>query len=115
MNVNELGGKRLAPAGYVRVKIRNRAILVKTLIDSGNLADDIISEDLSEALGLKLKEVTGVIGTAAAGGSLKIVGRAGPITIYLEGITYPCVIRPYVLRGMNHAMNLGNKFLREIR
>lgn len=39
--------------GYVRVKMGHRAILVKTLIDSGNLYGNLISEELARRLKLK--------------------------------------------------------------
>ena len=42
------------PLAYVRGKIKSKMILVKVLIDSGNLCADLISEKLAKDLKLKI-------------------------------------------------------------
>ena len=58
----------------IRNKIHSRNILVKALVDSGNLCADLISEELATTLKLKLKPTIKEVGTAAASGSIKIIG-----------------------------------------
>ena len=45
------------PAGYVRAKIGHKALLVKCLIDSGNLFGNLISENLAKTLRVRYKGV----------------------------------------------------------
>ena len=103
---------RTPSIGYVRVKIRQRPLLTKAIIDSGNLYGDIISEQLAKDLGLKIKICPANVGTAAAGGSVKVIGKVQPIDIYIEGIKHPITIRPSVVTNLAHHMNLGQDFLR---
>ena len=105
-------GGRPPSIGYVRVKIRKRLLLTKAIIDSGNLYGDIISEQLAKDMGLKIRSSPASVGTAAAGGSVKVLGRVQPIDIYIEGIKHPITIRPSVVRDLAHHMNLGQDFLR---
>ena len=100
------------PVGFVRTKIHSRNILVKALIDSGNLCADLISEELSNTLKLKIKPTTKEVGTAAASGSIKIVGRAPKLRIFIENIKKTIIVKPYVVRDLAHPMNLGQSFLR---
>lgn len=86
---------------------------MKTLIDSGNLCSDLISESLAKLLNLKIdsKEAK-VVGTANSKSKVEILGRCKPIVLYLEGLKYPVVIKPMVVRDLAHPINLGNHFLR---
>ena len=52
------------------------------------------------------------MGTAATGGSVKVIGKVQPIDIYIEGIKHPITIRPSVVTNLAHHMNLGQDFLR---
>ena len=103
-----------APAvGYVRTKLKNRPILIKTIIDSGNLCGDLISEDLAKQLNLKITGNTSSVGTAASGGSVTLLGKTPPLHFYIEGIKHAITIKPSVVRNLAHHMNLGQAFLRE--
>ena len=88
-------------------------VLVKILIDSGNLCNDLISEDLAKTLNLKIdKSVQRNVGTACSNGKVRMVGRTKPIVLYLEGLKYPVIINPWVIKDLAHPINLGEKFLR---
>ena len=101
------------PLAYVRGKIKSKLVLVKILIDSGNLCNDLISEKLAKCLNLKIdKSIQRNVGTACSNGKVQMVGRTQPICIYLEGLKYPVIIEPWVIRDLAHPVNLGEKFLR---
>ena len=100
------------PAGYVRAKIGHRAILVKCLIDSGNLFGNLISEEFAKTLRVKYKGVEKTVGTAANDGALTILGKAvSPIRLYLEDVKQAVSIQPYVVGRLSHPVNLGQQFL----
>jgi len=100
------------PVGFIRAKIFGRAILVKSLIDSGNLFADLISEKLAKMLKLKITGTERKVGTAAANGSVTVTGKAKAFYLYLEGISKPVRVEPYVVRELAHPLNLGQAFLR---
>ena len=88
-------------------------ILVKVLIDSGNLCSDLISEKLAKDLNLKIdKSVQRNVGTACSNGKVKMIGTVKPMAVYLEGLKYPVIINPWVIKDLAHPINLGEKFLR---
>ena len=101
------------PLGYVRVKIFNRSILAKALVDSGNLFADLISEELAKLLRLKIYGQPRTVGTAANAGTVTVLGRTKPFYLFLEGINQPVQIRPYVVQDLAHPINLGQAFLRD--
>jgi hypothetical protein len=43
----------LSNSAYVRIKIRNKPIVAKMLIDSGNLVNDLISEEFARIMRVK--------------------------------------------------------------
>jgi hypothetical protein len=100
------------PVGFIRAKVFGRAVLVKTLIDSGNLFADLISEQLAKMLKLKITGSERKVGTAAANGSVTVIGKAKAFHLYLEGISKPVKVEPYVVRELAHPLNLGQAFLR---
>ena len=102
-----------APLGYVRIKIFGRDILVKALVDSGNLYADLISDQLAKKLGLPYIKMNRDVGTASANGSLKIIGKIPRLKIFIEGIKKVLILSPYVVQGLAHQINLGQAFLRE--
>jgi len=81
------------------------------LIDSGNLVNDLISADFAEKLKIKCRPVRKKIGTAAKGGSVQIIGRSPPIKIFIENISKPVIIEPYVVKDLAHPINVGRDFL----
>ena len=73
---------------------------------------DIMSEKLAKTLKVKIKPMTKSVGTASTKGSVTILGKARPFKIYLENISEPMTIAPYVVRDLAHPMNLSQEFLR---
>ena len=100
------------PVGYIRSKVQNRSIILRTLIDSGNLFADLISEKLAKVLKLPILGQSKEVGTASAKGKVMVLGRTKPFQIYLEGIKDSVRVHPYVVRDLAHPINLGQSFLR---
>lgn len=100
------------PVGYIRSKIYNRSILNRTLIDSGNLFGDLISEEFSKLLKLPIIGKERTVGTAASHGKVTILGKTRSFKLYLEGITEAVTVHPYVVKDLAHPVNLGQGFLR---
>ena len=100
------------PGGYCRAKIYNRSILVKTLIDSGNLFGDLISEQFAKTLKLEVFGNSHQVGTASKNGKVTVLGKTRPFFLFLEGSNSPVQITPYVVRDLAHPVNLGQDFLR---
>ena len=98
--------------GYIRTKIHSRNILVKALIDSGNLYSDLISEELAKKLNLKIIPSSKTVGTAASSGSIQIVGRIPHMKVFLENIKRTIIVKPFVVRDLAHPLNLGQACLR---
>ena len=114
LKTNQLGATIGRPVGYVRTKIFNRNILNKTLIDGGNLFGDLMSEEFAKLLKLQISGREKTVGTAAADGTVTILGKVTkPFKLYLEGISTPVTIQPYVVKNLAHPINLGERFLRE--
>ena len=100
--------------GYLRIKIYNQSLIVAGLIDSGNISNEtLISESLCKTLKLKITPKLEKLGTAAGGHSVTTLGRTQPISILLEGLHRPFEIKPLVVKGLSHNINLGTSFLAE--
>ena len=97
---------------FTRAKIKYRSILVKVLIDSGNLVGDIISDQLAKVLQLTIKGPSATCGTANKAARAEILGYVDPFLIYIEGIAVPCILYPKVMKGLAHPVNLGEMFLK---
>ena len=114
-NVNLYNKRPLAQAGlsgFVRAKLYKRNIIVRSIVDSGNLFNTLISEELFKGLGLALDPTdTPDVGTANNKQSIEILGRSQPFQLFLEGIRKAIWIHPYVARGVRHPLNLGRDFL----
>ena len=82
------------------------------LLDSGNLAGDLISAQLAEELGMKISGATHDIKLATKTSQAKILGYVDPFLIFIEGIKTPCMVYPRVLDGLAHPMNLGELFMK---
>ena len=104
------------PLAYVRGKVKCRAVLIKILIDSGNLCSDLISETSAKQLNLEVDvSERKMVGMASRTGKVEILGRAKPFEIYLEGVKFHVIIEPLVVKDLAHPMNLGKKFLRRYK
>ena len=103
---------RTKPVGYIRGKVFSRNLILKILIDSGNLYGDLISEELARLLKLQIVGHEKIVGTAAQDGKVTVLGRTKPFRLYLEGIKESVLIQPHVVRALAHPINLGQAFLR---
>ena len=74
---------------------------------------DLVSEELAGRLGLEGDEVRDHIAvpTAATATIVLVVKRCRGITTRLAGIEGEFTIRPLVVRGLTHPVNLGQHFL----
>ena len=63
------------PLGFVKVKIGQRNVLCRTLVDSGNLFGTSISKTLADKLKLKLNYTNKRVGTADKQHSVRVIGR----------------------------------------
>ena len=106
-------GGPLEAKGFVRVKISNRSIITRVLIDSGNLFGTLMSETFCKRLTLPVIGKQLSVGTASKTGHVVILGKTRPLKIYLENIKKLITIQPYVVRDLAHTINLGSHFLRQ--
>ena len=90
-----------------------RVEYVKIMIDSGNTVGDLVSEEFAGRLGLEGDEVRDhiTVPTAATATTVLVVKRCREITARLVGIEGEFTIRPLVVRGLTHPVNLGQHFL----
>ena len=86
---------------------------VKIMIDSGNTVGDLVSEEFAGRLGLEGDKVRDHIPvpTAATATTVLVVKRCQEITTRYAGIEGEFTIRPLVVRGLTHLVNLGQHFL----
>ena len=94
------------------MKVYGKDVLINALVDSGNLAQDLISLELASALKLPIQEEERHLGTAGIGGTIKVIGKAQAFLVYLEGLPRPVIIKPIVIDKLAHALNLGQTFLK---
>ena len=98
---------------YVWGRLGTRAEYVKIMIDSGNTVGDLVSKEFAERLELEGDEVQDHIAvpTAATPTTILVVRQCQEITARLAGIEGEFTIRPLVVRGLTHPVNLGQHFL----
>ena len=98
---------------YVWGHLGTRKEYVKIMIDSGNTVGDLVSEEFAEKLGLEGKDIIDHIAvpTTAAATTLLVVKKCRGVTAMLAGIAREFTIRPLVVRGLTHPVNLGHCFL----
>ena len=98
---------------YVWGRLGPRAEWVKIMIDSGNTVGDLVSEEFAERLGQEGDNIQDHIAvpTAAVATTLLVVKRCREITPRLAGIAGEFTLRPLVVRGLTHPVNLGQHFL----
>ena len=95
------------PLSYVRAVHPQSKTIFRALVDSGNLSDVAISENLHITFGAGMTAAPNYkIGTAGDQ-PLTILGRSTPLQIYLENLSQPLTIRPLIIRNLSHELNLG--------
>ena len=85
------------------------------MIDSGNTVGDLVSEEFAERMGLEGEEISDQIAvpTTAAATTLLVIKKCLGVTgtARLAGVVGEFTIRPLVVRGLTHPVNLGQHFL----
>ena len=99
--------------GYTRIRVQRRNLLVKTLVDSGNLFGTLISEELRKRMQLPLCSRGFTVGTASKTGAFQVLGKTRPVKLVIEHLQRPMTITPWVVQDLAHPINLGTHFLRE--
>ena len=100
-------------SAYVPVQVGH--LRTVAYIDSGNTFANVISPAVMKSLGIQLEQLEPVpqlsVGTAAKGKSMKILGQAPRITLQFPGHPAKFRIRPLVLQGLVHPVNICGPFL----
>ena len=100
-------------SAYVPVRWGN--LTTAAFIDSGNTLANVISPQTMVALGITTAQLERVpqlsVGTAAAGKRLKILGQAPRIDLQLRQHPVKFCIRPLILQGLVHPVNICGPFL----
>ena len=66
---------------------------------------NLISEQFSKLLNLKIVGSQRTTGTAAKGGSITILGKtASPVRLYLENVNRVVTFTPYVVKDLAHPL-----------
>ena len=111
--IQSVGGEGYKrPVGHVHAKLYNRNILIKALIDGGNLFGSLISEELAQIMKIQVRGRAKSVGTAAKNFTVTILGKA--IKLFLEGVDRAVSFQPYVVQNLAHPINLGERFLRDL-
>ena len=100
-------------SAYVPVKIGS--VQTAAYVDSGNTFANVISPATMTALGLRADQLEPVpqlsVGTAAAGKTMKVLGQAPRIDLTFGDHPTKFRIRPLVLQGLVHPLNICGPFL----
>ena len=100
-------------SAYVPVKIGS--VHTAAYIDSGNTFANVISPATMAALGIRRDQLEPVpqlsVGTAAAGKKMKVLGQAPRINLTFGDHPTKFRIRPLVLQGLVHPLNICGPFL----
>ena len=100
-------------SAYVPVQLGH--LTTAAFVDSGNTFANVISPQTMTALGISPSQLEPVpqlsVGTAAAGKTMKILGQAPRIDLQIGQHPAKFRIRPLVLQGLIHPVNLCGPFL----
>ena len=100
-------------SAYVPIQLGH--LTTAAFIDSGNTFANVISPQTMTGLGISPSQLELVpqfsVGTAAAGKTKKILGQAPRIDLQIGQHPAKFLIRPLVLQGLVHPVNLCGPFL----
>ena len=100
-------------SAYVPVTIGS--LKTAAYVDSGNTFANVISPATMSALGIRTDQLEPVpqlsVGTAAAGKTMKVLGQAPRINLTFGDHPTKFRIRPLVLQGLVHPLNICGPFL----
>ena len=107
-----------APGYSAYVPVRLGKLEVNAFVDSGNTFANVISPQTMTALGITASQLEPIpqlsVGTAAAGKKMKILGQAPRLELKFGQHPAKFRIRPLVLQGLFHPLNLCGPFLKRV-
>ena len=100
------------------VPVRLGKLNINAFVDSGNTFANVISPQTMAALGIEMSQLEPVpqlsVGTAAAGKKMQVLGQAPRLELQFGQHPAKFRIRPLVLQGLVHPLNLCGPFLRRV-
>ena len=100
------------------VPVRLGKLNINAFVDSGNTFANVISPQTMAALGIEMSQLELVpqlsVGTAAAGKKMQVLGQAPRLELQFRQHPAKFCIRPLVLGGLVHPLNLCGLFLRRV-
>ena len=100
------------------VPVRLGELNLNAFADSGNTFANVISPQTMAALGIETSQLEPVpqlsVGTAAAGKKMRVLGQAPRLELQFGQHPAKFRIRPLVLQGLVHLLNLCRPFLRRV-
>ena len=105
--------RKLVSKSYVRTQVGEKAIIVKSLLDTGNLLGSSISLEFAQKCGLQFTPLEQAVkaGTAAKSSKLNIVGRLPKLAVRFEGIPKTFYEDFYVIKNLSYPVNIGLSFM----
>ena len=111
--VNLQPGRAQGYSAYVPVRLSH--LEIKAFVDSGNTFSNVISLQTMTALRIEASQLEPVpqlsVGTAAADKKMKVLGQAPRLELQFGHHPAKFRIRPLVLQGLVHPLNLCGPFL----
>ena len=111
--VNTQPGRASDYSAYVPVHLER--VKTAAYVDSGNTLANVISPQTMAAMGItedRLEPVPQLfVGTAAAGKAMRVLGQAPRVELTFGSHPAKFCIRPLVLQGLVHPLNLRGAFL----
>ena len=101
---------------YAEFKLYKREIYRLALVDTGNLVRaTLVSKEFWDEISGDIEEECDFrVGTADKDGEgLKVIGWGKEFKFFLDGIQEPFKVKPIVIEGLSHAVNLGLEFLQQ--
>ena len=105
--------------GYnVYIPVQLGKLKISVFVDSGNTFANVISPQTMAALGIEASQLEPIpklsVGTAAAGKKMKVLGQAPRLELQFGQHPTKFCLRPLVLQGLVHPLNLCGPFLRRV-
>ena len=101
---------------YIRGKVSNKDVYSMILVDTRNTGqNNIILEEFFKLTGLPLMEQEKMtLGTAEdRSKGLQVIGWVAKLKLNFEGMRSTIIIRPWVVRGLSHPINIGMRFMQD--
>ena len=112
--INLQPGRAIGYSSYIPLRLWK--IEVNAFVDSGNTFANVISPQTMTALGITASQLEPIlqlsVGTAAADKKMKILGQAPRLELQFGQHPAKFRIRPLMLQGLVHPLNLCGPFLK---